>query len=182
MMARPKSAKPKRVKLFCGLIGRDECVRSVLARLRREFGEVDCETDIRDFDATEYYAREMGPNLKRKWIAFLPLRERGYLALAKHLCVELELELADNGDRTINIDPGYVDDAQVVLATTKNFAHRLYIGKGYYAEPTLIYVKGEGGYRPLEWTYPDYKTVKTLRFFRDVRCEYLRQVKEENEA
>lgn len=181
-MARPRNPKPKRVKLFCGLIGREGSVRDVLARLGAEFGEVDCETDIRDFDTTEYYAREMGSDLKRKWIAFGPLRERGYLAEAKHLCVELELALSDDGNRTINIDPGYVDDAQVVLATTKNFAHRLYIGKGYYAEPTLIYVKGEGGYRPLEWTYPDYKTVKTLRFFRDVRCEYLRQVKRENEA
>jgi B12-binding domain/radical SAM domain protein len=181
-MARPRQAKPKRVKIFCGLIGRDESIRDVLEHLIGEFGEVDCETDVREFDSTEYYAEEMGCGLKRKWIGFAPLRERGYLARAKHLCVELELKLASDGNRTINIDPGYVDDAQVVLATTKNFAHRLYIGMGYYAEPTLIYVKGERGYRPLEWTYPDYKTVRALRFFRDARCEYLRQVKQNNEA
>ena len=181
-MARPRLSKPKRVKIFCGLIGREESIRDVLDRLSREFGEVDCETDVREFDSTEYYAREMGEGLKRKWVAFAPLRERSYLARAKHLAVELELSLARDGCRTINIDPGYVDDAQVVLATTKNFAHRLYIGMGYYAEPTLIYVKGEGGYRPLEWTYPDYKPVRALRFFRDARCEYLRQVKRNNEA
>lgn len=181
-MARPRRAKPKRVKIFCGLIGREASIRGVLDHLVRELGEIDCETDVLEFDSTDYYAREMGSDLKRKWVAFCSLRERGYLARAKHLCVELELRLADDGNRTINIDPGYVDDAQVVLATTKNFAHRLYIGMGYYAEPTLIYVKGEGGYRPLEWTYPDYKTVRALRFFRDVRCEYLRQVKRDNEA
>ena len=181
-MARPRNAKPKRVKLFCGLIGTDESVRGVLDHLKRDFGEIDCETDVREFDSTEYYAREMGNGLKRKWVAFAPLRERGYLARAKHLSVELELKLAEGGNRTINIDPGYVDDAQVVLATTKNFAHRLYIGMGYYAEPAFIYVKGEGGYRPLEWTYPDYKTVRARRFFRDVRCEYLRQVKRSDEA
>jgi hypothetical protein len=177
-MARPRREKPKRVKIFCGLIGKDDRMRQVLRRLEREFGEIDCETDVRDFDSTDYYAREMGSDLKRKWVAFRPLRERAYLARAKHLSVEVETELSAGGRRTVNIDPGYVDDAQVVLATTKNYAHRVYIGMGYYAEPTLIYVKGEGGYRPLEWTYPDYKTVKALRFFRDVRCEYLRQVKE----
>ncbi len=181
-MARPRRAKPKRVKIFCGLIGREKSIRDVLAHLEREFGEVDCETDVREFDSTDYYAREMGSGLMRKWVAFGPLKERGYLARAKHLTVELELRLAAGGKRTVNIDPGYVDDAQVVLATTKNFAHRLYIGMGYYAEPTFIYVKGEGGYRPLEWTYPDYKTVRALRFFRDVRCEYLRQVKQGDEA
>jgi len=170
------------VKVFCGLILREERLSDVLARLEHEFGEIDCETDLVDFDSTDYYAREMGTGLKRKWAAFRPLRERAYLAEAKHLCVELELELADGPNRTVNIDPGYVDDAQVVLATTKDFAHRVYIGKGYYAEPALIYVKGEGGYRPLEWTYPDYRTVRALRFFRDVRCEYLRQVKERHEA
>jgi hypothetical protein len=181
-MARPKREKPRQVKIFCGIIGRQECISDVLKLLGREFGEVDCETDIGDFDSTDYYAREMGGDLKRKWVAFGPLRERAYLAQAKHRSVELELRLANAGNRSVNIDPGYVDDAQVVLATTKDYAHRLYIGMGYYAEPTLIYVKGEGGYRPLEWTYPDYKTVRALRFFRDVRCEYLRQVKQSHEA
>ena len=181
-MARPRRERPKQVKIFCGIIGRENRIHEVLELLEDQFGEVDCETDVREFDSTDYYAREMGDGLKRKWVAFGPLRERGYLARAKHLCVELELRLADGENRTVNIDPGYVDDAQVALATTKNFAHRLYIGMGYYAEPTLIYVKGEGGYRPLEWTYPDYKTVRALRFFRDVRCEYLRQVKRSDEA
>ena len=181
-MARPRREKPRRVKIFCGIIGREECIPDALDLLTNAFGEVDCETDVRDFDSTDYYTREMGGGLKRKWVAFGPLRERAYLAQAKHLSVELELKLAVDGRRTVNIDPGYVDDAQVVLATTKDFAHRLYIGMGYYAEPTLIFVKGEGGYRPLEWTYPDYKTVRALRFFRDVRCEYLRQVKQDNEA
>lgn len=170
------------MKIFCGLIGREESIAGVLRLLRREFGPVDCETDASEFDSTDYYAREMGTDLRRKWVAFRPLRERGYLAEAKHLCIELELKLAVDGKRTVNIDPGYVDDAQVVLATTKDFAHRVYIGKGYYAEPTLIYVKGDRNYRPLEWTYPDYRTLMALRFFRDARCEYLRQVKAADET
>jgi len=181
-MARPRREKPKRVKIFCGLIGREDKIKAAVARLVREFGEIDCETDIQDFEVTDYYAREMGPGLRHKWVSFRPLRERAYLAQAKHLSVEIELDLVEKDKRTVNIDPGYVDDAQVVLSTTKNYAHRVYIGMGYYAEPTLIYVRGRRGYRPLEWTYPDYKGVRALRFFRDVRSEYLRQVKSSDGA
>ena len=77
--------------------------------------------------------------------------------------------------RTVNIDPGYVDDAQVVLSTAKNFSHRIYIGKGYYAEVTLIYMRT--GLKALEWTYPDYKGEEGLKFFEKVRSGYHRQVR-----
>jgi hypothetical protein len=101
------------------------------------------------------------------WIGFERPRPRGYLARAKHTAVWIEQRLSEAGRRTVNIDPGYVDPAQVVLATAKNYSHRIYIGKGYYAEVTLIYSGGD--FRPLDWTYPDYRGETALTFFRELR-------------
>jgi hypothetical protein len=163
-------SKPQPVKLFCGLIGGVEGLGEVLPHLESEFGVVDAESGVVPFDFTDYYRDEMGPGLIRKWIAFDGLRERAYLALAKHIAVGIERCLASNGRRTVNIDPGYVDDAQVVLSTAKNYAHRIYIGMGYYAEPALVYVKG--CWHPLEWTYPDYRSPTAIDFFRRARTCY----------
>ncbi|MGD8628779.1 MAG: DUF4416 family protein, partial [bacterium] len=143
--------------------------------LIEELGPVDLRSPLLPFDFTDYYAGEMGTGLKRRWIAFSGLRERGYLAQAKHAAVILENRLSSDGRRTVNIDPGYVDDAQVVLSTAKNFAHRIYIGKGYYAEVTMFCMRT--GLQALEWTYPDYKGEKGREFFEKVRGAYHRQLR-----
>ncbi len=171
----PPREKPKPIKIFCGLIGSPEAIERVKHRLIGTFGEIDCESKLLKFDFTRYYHAEMGENLWRKWISFRPLRERGYLSLAKFLCVRIEKELSDGEKRRINIDPGYLDDAQVVLATTKNYSHRLYIGMGYYAEVTLIY-RG-GSFHVQEWTYPDYRIDEAISFFSSARNAYLTQIK-----
>lgn len=165
--------KPLPVKLFCGLIGPEDRFAEALTCLELEFGPVDFGSRPAPFDFTDYYIDEMGPDLTRKWITFAGLKERAYLALAKHIAVGIEERLSRHGSRTVNIDPGYVDDAQVVLSTAKNFAHRIYIGMGYYAEPTLVYVKGH--FRPLEWTYPDYKGPAAMEFFERARTTYHRE-------
>ncbi len=170
-----RRSKPMPVKLFCGLIGPEACFAEALRCLEREFGPVDSESLQVPFDFTDYYRDEMGTDLTRKWITFAGLKERPYLALAKHIAVGIEDHLARSGCRTVNIDPGYVDDAQVVLSTAKNFAHRLYIGMGYYAEPALIYVKGR--FHPLEWTYPDYRSPAAMEFFERARSSYHREMR-----
>jgi hypothetical protein len=172
--------RPSQIKIFCGLIGREESFARATKLLTGQLGDIDCESPILPFEFTDYYADEMGEGLLRKWIAFRNLRERGFLARAKHLGIHTERDLAQGGKRTINIDPGYVDDAQVVLATAKNFSHRIYIGMGYYAEVTLIY-KGKD-FRPVEWTYPDYKSPGGLEFFREVRKAYHTQVRSDRDS
>lgn len=167
--------KPLPVKLFCGLIGSDAWIEEAERLLVEELGPVDCRSLLLPFTWTDYYGDEMGSDLKRRWIAFAELKERGYLARAKHAAVLLEADLSFDGRRRVNIDPGYVDCAQVVLATAKNFSHRIYIGKGYYAEVTLIYART--GFRLLEWTYPDYKSEKGLEFFEEVRSAYYLQLR-----
>jgi hypothetical protein len=172
--------KPDPVKLFCGLIGREAAIGDALERLVSGFGAIDCETPAVPFEFTDYYRGEMGGGLLRKWVAFKALRQRGYLPLAKHLAFQIEGALAHDNRRTVNIDPGYVDDAQVVLATTKNFSHRIYIGMGYYAEVTLIYKQKQ--FRPLEWTYPDYKGSVGLDFFTRARAAYHKALRSSDET
>lgn len=171
----PARPKPDPIKIFCGLIGREDSILEARGLLARVFGDIDVESAVFPFDYTDYYSGEMGRALARQWVAFRTLRERSYLALAKHETVLAERALSLEGRRSVNIDPGYVDDAQVVLATAKNFSHRIYIGKGYYAEVTLIYSHGD--FKSLEWTYPDYKSQEGLRFFGKVRTLYHKQVR-----
>jgi hypothetical protein len=185
--------RPDRIKLFCGLIGSavrggmdggeacgdsgsgGEPIGRALDLLSVEFGPVDHTSPVVPFDFTDYYGKEMGTGLKRQWVSFEILRERSYLQRAKHVAVRIEEALSRDGKRTVNIDPGYVDSAQVVLATSKNFAHRIYIGMGYYAEVTLIHV--HGAYRSLDWTYPDYKEKTGMAFFGRARELYRNQVR-----
>jgi hypothetical protein len=170
----PRRSRPDLVKLFCGIIAAGEdVVGRAEARLVEHFGPIDCVSPIVEFTFTDYYREEMGENLLRKWVSFTPLRARGYLAPAKHAAVAIEGELALGGGRRANLDPGYVDGAQVVLASGKNFSHRIYVGMGYYAEVTLIYE--HGGFRSLAWTYPDYKTAEALAFLNKARSAYMRQ-------
>jgi hypothetical protein len=167
--------KPRPVKLFCGLIARPEALDRARLLLAERFGPADCESPVVRFDFTSYYAEEMGEGLVRAWVAFEPLRERAWLARAKHVAVWLERDLSSGGRRAVNIDPGYVDAAQVVLSTAKNYSHRIYIGLGYYAEVTLTYEHGV--FKFLEWTYPDYRTREALSFLGAARAAYVAQVK-----
>jgi hypothetical protein len=167
--------RPFPIRLFCGLIGRESRLKKARDLLQVEFGPIDIESPVEGFDYTDYYRDEMGSNLRRAWISFGEIRERAYLVEAKKTAVWIEERLARGGRRTVNIDPGYVDNAQVVLSTGKNFAHRIYIGAGYYAEVTLIYTGN--AFRFLEWTYPDYRSSSALGFFAQARDAYHREMR-----
>jgi hypothetical protein len=172
--------RPDRVKLFCGLIAKSVDLEPAKRQLERSFGPIDLESPVVPFDYTDYYTDEMGPGLSRQWVSFGGLRERAYLARAKHAAVAAEEDLSAGGLRRVNIDPGYIDDAQVVLATSKNFSHRIYIGMGHYAEVTLIRRRGE--FCALEWTYPDYQSPEGLAFFEKARSIFHREVTRSRET
>ena len=91
----------------------------------------------------------------------------------KHKTNRIETEWMKQGKRQINIDPGYITGAKLVLASTKDFAHRIFIGNGIYGDNHLRFIHGRFVDHP--WTYPDYKTELVLRFFTEVRESYLRQ-------
>jgi hypothetical protein len=168
--------KPERVKLIAGLTYRDQTAcDAALKSLARRFGTIDAHSPVFDFHQTKYYEPEMGRGLRKFFVSFTRLAAPDTLAEIKLYTNRLERALSAAGKRRVNIDPGYLTLAKLVLATTKDFAHRIYIGKGIFAEVTLSYQ--EQAFRPLAWTYPDYRERAYAAFFEDVRDRYCGQLK-----
>lgn len=139
--------------------------------IEKKFGRVEFETDDIDFLHTKYYREEMGDNLKRKFFAFEKMVDRDRLAEIKVWTNKLEEKFGEKvGDfvfRKVNIDPGIITLANLVLTSTKDYSHRIYLRDGIFAETTLIYEKRK--FRALPWTYPDYVEPEALGFFKRVR-------------
>lgn len=168
--------EPEPVKLIVGLLSRrQELLSEGAARLTREFGVIDERSEPVPFDYTSYYRDELGEQPWRQFLAFANLIDPGTLAAVKTRTNTLEHEWAAGGRRPLNLDPGYISLTKLVLATTKNYWHRIYIGQGIYAEATLPF-RG-GAFRPQEWTYPDYRAPEHLAFFTRVRERYRRQLR-----
>jgi hypothetical protein len=143
--------------------------------LAEEFGPVRRDLGPLPFTFSDYYEPEMGPGLLRVFLAFeRPIRP-DRLADVKLRTNALEAEFAGPEwpvPRPINLDPGYLELAKLVLATTKDHAHRLYLRDGIYAEITLSY--HDGAFRPMPWTYPDYRSEEYRAFFEALRGEMAR--------
>ncbi|HHP51034.1 MAG TPA: DUF4416 family protein [Moorella mulderi] len=164
------------VKIFCGLLYREEAVRIRAQRcLEEHWGEVDLEAGPFPFSFTDYYFQEMGGDLKKYFLGFRDLKSPEDSCLWKLFTNSLEEKFSRDGRRAVNLDPGYIDSAKVVLFSTKNFYHRIYLGKGIYGEVTLYYSKGE--YRCFPWTYPDYRTPEYINFFTKLRELYHQQLR-----
>ena len=167
--------EPKPVKLISSMFTVDvELLEVAHDKLSETFGPTDYESDLLPFDHTSYYAAEFGEGLMRKIVAFAELVDPGSLAEIKRLTNDLEMGWARGGKRRINLDPGYVSLAKLVLATTKNHGHRIYLGQGIYAEVTLRYLNKT--FRAWEWTYPDYASPPYIAIFNHIRELYLAQL------
>jgi len=172
-----KVREPLLVKLIAGMFtANTELLEEAKVRLSQEFGPIDYESELLPFDHTTYYAAEFGENLKRRFVAFAELVHPERLAEIKLLTNALEIEWAVEGKRRINIDPGYISHAKLVLATTKNHAHRIYLGQGIYAEVTLHFRSGT--FQPWPWTYPDYASPPLIAIFNRIRGLYVKQLRE----
>ncbi len=164
------------VKLICGLIGREELFPAVRKKLERRFGPADFQSRAFDFRFTEYYKQEMGEGLKRVFLSFYRKVKPASLARIKLATNRIESRFSRNGKRMVNIDPGYLTLSKLVLATTKDHQHRIYLEKGIYAEVTLRY-RGKG-FRAWEWTYPDFQTSEYLEIFESLRSSLVKEKKE----
>jgi hypothetical protein len=172
--------EPKPVKLITGILACDErCMEAARTRLESEIGEIDLASDIWPFDQTSYYADEIGPQILRQFVSFAQLIDPGELADLKHRTNAIEQDLAKSlalpFPRPVNLDPGIIEPSKLVLATTKNYSHRIYIGKRMYAEVTLVFDKG--AWRPLPHTYPDYRSGKYFDFLSKVRGRLMEQLR-----
>lgn len=169
--------EPQPVKLIASLLtGEPGLLARVREALAAAWGPIDLESDLLPFDHTDYYAGEFGPGLQRQILAFERLISPAELPAAKHLANELEQSLAAGGRRRVNVDPGYVALGKLVLATTKDHAHRLYLGQGVYGEVTLAYQQGR--FRPWPWTYPDYASEEYCALFARIRDRYKAQLRD----
>jgi hypothetical protein len=171
---------PKPVKLIIGILAADrKCLHVAIEALTDKFGHPDFESDVWQFDKTDYYDNETGPNILRQFFSIEKLIDPGKLAKIKHKTNKLERKLARTLGlplpRPVNLDPGIIEPSKLILATTKNYSHRIYIGKKMYAEVTLVFDKGN--WRALKHTYPDYRQKCYFDFFIKVRTRLLEQLK-----
>lgn len=164
---------PKPVTLICGLISNDpDLMRRAVRLLAEHGGPLELASELWPFDSTDYYELEMGEGLQRQFVSFEKMIDPGDLAHQKTLSNELERRIAYEcglpaDRRPVNLDPGYLTLSKLVLATTKDYSHRLYLREGIYAESTLHYESGRWVAWP--WTYPDYAEPRYHGFFESVR-------------
>lgn len=147
---------PTLTKIFFGLIYKDHKGLEYLTDKINHIEKIDIQTIEIPFDFTDYYKEEMGTSLKRKWVSIDKIIPENDLVDLKHKAISWEKELTFEDKRTVNCDPGGICDNRVVLVTTKNFSHRIYLGKGIFGEVTLIYIGDK--FQAQKWTYPDYQS------------------------
>jgi len=169
-MGRITPAEP--VKLFIGMISNQTALfDEVRPPLVARFGPTDLESPVYPWTHTAYYEKELGPDLKRRFLFFKQPVPSDALPEIKRFTNELEqrwIRTAGQGNfRRINLDPGYLAPSKIVLATTKDYAHRIYLRDGIYAEVTLVY-QGKS-FLPLPHTYPDFRSEEYIALFNQAR-------------
>jgi hypothetical protein len=172
---------PQPVKLLVALLSADRALHVLtITQLEQLYGPTDMASEVFPWKTTDYYRAEMGENLLRTFVAFQRLISPEELVHIKLETNSLELSLSSaaspQSPRRVNLDPGYLDAAKLVLASTKNQAHRIYLSQGIYAEVTLLY--HHGAFHPFIYTYEDYRWPETHAFLRKVRARYLEQLRQ----
>lgn len=158
-------------RLFVGAIcGREDVLAQAFSILEERYGSV-AGGDLRfPFTSdTSYYEREMGGGLSRTFRVFDPIVPQDSLAGIKKEFMDLENRFREGGRRIVNLDPGMLALDKLVLATSKEYSHRICIGGALHAEVELVC--RDGRMRSLEWTYPDYRTEEALDFFDRARLD-----------
>jgi hypothetical protein len=171
---------PQPVKLIIGILAANEIsLATAIKIISKSFGVIDLTSDVWPFTQTDYYKDELGPNALRQFVSIEKLIDPGKLAQIKHDTNSLEQQLADSLNlslpRPVNLDPGFIEPSKLILASTKNFSHRIYIGNKMFAEVTLMYEKGN--WRHFEYTFPDYRQSCYHDFLSKVRNRLLEQLK-----
>jgi len=156
----------------------DALYDEIKRRLVEEWGRADSESAAFPFDLTGYYEDEMGGGLRRRFMSFETLVPPESLPAAKLWAIELESIIRQERGvtgRPVNIDPGYLTASAVVMATAKDFAHRIPLGRGIYAHLEFLFTRT--GVRTLDWTYPDLRREACQAYFRSVRELYLERLR-----
>jgi hypothetical protein len=173
-MGTPKVPAP--AKLITGLLGAsDVLLEQAAAALCNRYGPIDSASVPVDWTVSPYYRDEMGPGIRRQFLSFKRLIAADELTAVKLGTNDLEASWRTASGRQVNVDPGYIAATKLVLASTKDAAHRIYLGRGIYAEVTLLF--SNGTFQPHPYTYPDYAAREAVAFFNGVRAIYLEQLR-----
>lgn len=171
--------QPQQVKLFVGVLS---SIPGILPeaeqRLTAFLGPVDLRSEAFPFNLTHYYDKEMGSPIHRYFLSFSDLIGPEQLVRIKTTANLLEAALAADFlqvPRPANLDPGYLEQSKIVLASTKNFYHRIYLSEGIHAEVTLHFE--DEGWKALPWTFPDFRSGLYDAFFTGLRNIYRGQLK-----
>jgi hypothetical protein len=164
-LARVRIVEP--VVRFCAVISRYLDARQwAQDQLSARWGDIRTVSSEIPFEAGGYYTPTMGSDLTKTLIAFGGFCDPADLADWKHETNELETLYANESEhaetRPLNLDPGYITQAKLVLATTKDRDHRLYLRDGMFAEVTLTYVGKRWQHH--RWSYPSYRTEEVADF------------------
>jgi hypothetical protein len=173
-MSKPVTAEPVKL-IFSVFAKKAELLNETIEILSAAYGKPDFISAVTLFDYTNYYNAEMGENLVRRFLAMEKLIRPEALPDIKLATNEIEDKLALDLRRQVNIDPGYISKAHLILATGKAYTHRPYLRKGIYADLTLVF-QGKK-FCSLPWTYPDYADEKQLLMLSKIRAKYLLQLK-----
>lgn len=169
-------------KLICGIIAsRDDIFSRSMERLTESYGHIDHSSELMEFKFTDYYEKQMGKGLKRTFVSFGKLVAPENLSETKIRTNLLEAEIKKefgSVKRLVNLDPGYMTASALIMATAKDFSHRIPLQEGIYAHLEFLFGKNE--VKTLDWTYPDFRTASYQRFFLEVRKTYLAQLKSLN--
>ncbi len=167
------------VKLFVGvLVSEAALIPRVEQRLESDYGPVDYRSEALPFNFTHYYRAETGNRIQRLFLSFERLIQGDQLPQIKRRTNEFEEEFTAAGSgvkRPVNLDPGYLENSKVVLASTKNFFHRMYLGGGIFGEVTMHFRNNSFQFFP--WTYPDYQSAEYQKFFLGLRHVYRGQLR-----
>ena len=159
---------PKPVLLLVAVSSRYEgALDWAREKIAAEFGPAGATSPAFDFTETDYYATTMGSDLLKQFVVPAAAIDPGRLPAIKRLTNQWEADYIAATDhpepRPLNLDPGYLTMAKLVLASTKDHAHRLYLGEGIYGEITLSF--RAKAWHPAPWTYPDYRRSDFQQFF-----------------
>jgi len=155
---------------------RSNFIENVIKSLTRKLGQTDFVSEVSQFTQTRYYEQEMGGGLQRVFVSFKKLVPREQLAWIKLFTNRLEIEFArPDGSRCCNIDPGLLTVENFILATGKNFTHRIYLKDGIFSEVTLLFQNGK--FRTLPWTYRDYAAEPVVEMLTAMRKNLMKELK-----
>jgi len=177
LMAEAKPFAP--AKLIIGIISSQDAIcAGAEEEVTAVYGPVDLRSPAFPFDQTDYYDKQMGKGLRRLFLSFsrlVPPESLSDIKVRTNVLEEETKKFFSREFRVVNLDPGILTASALIMATAKDFAHRVPLRQGIYAHLELLFSRSSVKFLP--WTYPDFRQESYQRFFLEARQAYLRQLK-----